>query len=169
MSNLAAISTTVGSTVPLYCGRWGKCLVRTLYYPSWCGWNCRYLLTQQRYYSNQHYCRRGRPPIVLRTVGKLPCSEVMLPVFVRLVPMGTATIMQRAALLYARPPPLAVGGETTLFGGCTAHLCAVGIVGSDDHSSEQHYCRCDRPPLVRSVGKLLCSSVLLTLSSDWHM
>ena len=60
----------------------------------------RYLL-QQRHYSNQHCCRRDRPPIV-RTVGKLPCSGVILPIFVRLVlsvHMGTATAMQRAALL----------------------------------------------------------------------
>ena len=32
-NNLAAISTIVGSTVPLLCGRWGNCLVWTLYYP----------------------------------------------------------------------------------------------------------------------------------------
>ena len=30
-------------------------------------------------------------------------------------------------------------------------------------------CRRDRPSLVRSVGKLLCSSLVLTLSADWHM
>ena len=30
-------------------------------------------------------------------------------------------------------------------------------------------CKRDRSPLVRSVGKLLCSSVVQTLSSDWHM
>ena len=66
---------------------------------------------------------------------KLPCSGVILPIFVRLVlsiPMGTATIMQRAAstAVGARPSPYTV---------------------------------------VRSVGKLLRSSVVLTLSSDWHI
>ena len=106
----------------------------------------------------------------MRTVGKLPCSGIILPIFVRLVPMGTATIMQRAALLQARPPPYsAVGGESTLFGGYTTHLCAIGIISTYGHSSEQHYCRRDRPPLVRSVGKLLCSCVVLTLSFDWHI
>ena len=71
--------------------------------------------------------------------------------------------------MHDRLPNNAVGGETILFGGCTAHFCAVGIVGSYGHSSEQHYRRRDRPPLVRSVGKLLCSSVVLTLFSNWHM
>ena len=56
-----------------------------------------------------------------------------------------------------------------MFGGYSAHLCAVDVVGTYGHSSEQHYRRRDRPPLVRSVGKLLCSSVALTLSADWHM
>ena len=64
---------------------------------------------------------RDRPPIV-RTVGKLPCVGVILPIFVRLVlsvPMGTAAVMQQAALLLARPSPYsAVGVRTTLFGRC---------------------------------------------------
>ena len=101
-SNLAAISTTVGSTVPLQCCRWGNCLFRTPYYPSWCGWNCRCLLTQRRYYSHQQYRRRVRPPIV-QTMGKLPCSGVILS-------------------LYS-----AVGGRTALFRRYTTHLGAVGI------------------------------------------
>ena len=60
-----------------------------------------------------------------------------MPIYVRLVPMGTTTIMQRAVLLQARPTFYsAVGGETTVFAGYTAHLYAVGIVGTYGHSND---------------------------------
>ena len=56
----------------------------------------------------------------------------------------------------------AVAWGTTLFGRCTAHIRAIGIVGTYGHNCEQHYCRRDRASIARSVGKLPCSGVVLT-------
>ena len=93
--------------------------------------------------SNQHYWKLDRPFIV-QSVGELPSSYALLPILVRLelqLPVNTAVILQQSALLQARWSPYSAdGGETTLFGGYTPYLCAVGIVGTYGHSSEQHYC-----------------------------
>ena len=93
--------------------------------------------------SNQHYCRLDRPSIV-RSVGELSCSDAILPILVPLelpLPVNTAAIPQQSALLQPRSSPYSAdGGETTLFGGYTAHFCAVGIFGTYGHRSEQHYC-----------------------------
>ena len=123
--------------------------------------------------SNQRYCRLDRPSIV-QSVGELPCSYALLPTLVRLelrFPVNTAVRLQQSALLQARLSRCSAdGGETTLFGGYAAHLCAVGIAGTLwAQQRAALLCRRDRPPLVRSAGKLLSSRVVLTLFADWHM
>ena len=72
-----------------------------LYYPFLGGRCWRHRWRQEQSCSNQHYCRLDRPSIV-HLEGKLPCLEVVLPIFVRLVlsvPIDTASIIQRAELL----------------------------------------------------------------------
>ena len=65
---------------------------------------------------------------------------IIIPFLGRLVlssPVVTAMILQQSALLQARSSPYSAdGGETTLFGGYSAHRRAVGTYGhSDDNAA----------------------------------
>ena len=101
------MSTTVGAIVPRWCGRWENYLVRGLYCPSSCGWYCRYLWTQQRQCSEQHYCRCDLPSIV-QSVGKLPCSGVVLT-------LSSGWHMYNDILCYPSPPTLLLGQMLPVF------------------------------------------------------
>ena len=77
-------------------------LVLVLFYHFKGVWCCRHPWTQEQFCSNQHYCRRDRP-LIVRTVGKRPCSDAILPTLVRLEsPLHVNTssaILQQSALL----------------------------------------------------------------------
>ena len=76
-------------------------LVLVLYYPFKGGWCCRHPWSQEQSCNNQHYCRLDRPSVV-RSVGELRCSDVIIPILVRLklpLPDNTAAILLQSALL----------------------------------------------------------------------
>ena len=115
------------------------------------------MLTQQRYYSNQHYCKLDRPSIA-RSVGEPPCSNAVLPILVQLeLPCYRFQQRHYSNQHYRRCDRRRIVRTVGKIScsGVELHTRAVGIVGTYGHSIDnaaQDYCRRDLSAIVRLVG-----------------
>ena len=122
-------------------------LVLVVYHPFYGGWCCRHPWTQEKPCSNKQYCGLHRPSIV-QSVGKLPCSDAILLILVRMkllyllaqqryysnqhycrrdLPPIVRTVGQLPCSGVTLSFYSAFGGGTALFGRYTTHLGAVGV------------------------------------------